>query len=77
MNITILPIDIDGQTATEGIMSVAVSNSVAIRIVPTIDGIEYPEDAFGLVGADETPDTIVLLNAVRDAVQSFVTGRGV
>jgi hypothetical protein len=77
MNITILPIDIDGQTATEGVISVAVSDSVAIRIVPIIDGVEYPDSALGLVGADETADTVVLLNAVRDAVQSFVTGRGV
>tara|TARA_R110000868_G_scaffold90171_1_gene250606 strand:- start:3555 stop:3788 length:234 start_codon:yes stop_codon:yes gene_type:complete len=76
MNITIVPIDIDGQTATEGIISVAVSESVAIRIVPIIDGSEYPDYALGLVGADGTPDTVVLLNAVRDAVQCFVSGRG-
>lgn len=76
MNITILPIDIDGQTATEGIISVAVSESVAIRIVPIIGGIEYAEYALGLVGSDETPDTVALLEAVRNAVQSFVSGRG-
>ena len=76
MNITILPIDIDGQTATEGVISVAVSDSFSIRIVPIIEGVEYPDYALGLVGADGTPNTVVLLNAVRDAVQAFVTGRG-
>lgn len=77
MNISIRPIQIDGRTATEGTISVALSDSVAIRIVPVIDGVEQPDHALGLVGTADTDDTTVLLAAVRDAVQTFATGRGV
>lgn len=76
MNISINSINIDGQVANEGSIYVAVSDSVAIRIVPVIDGIEYPDHSFGLVGTVESADTVLLLDAVRDAVQSYADGRG-
>lgn len=77
MNIEIRPINIDDKIAVEGVISVAVSDSVAIRIVPIIDGVEHPDHALGLVGTADSDDTVTLLAAVRDAVQTFATGRGV
>lgn len=77
MEINIRPVQIGDEVATTGVVSVAVSDSVAVRVVPTVDGVQFPEFAVGLVGTSDVEDAVVLMAAVQSAVQTFASGRGV
>lgn len=77
MQVSIRPIDIEGQTITTATVSVAATDSVAVRLVPTDGVTEWPDHAVGLVGVAGDTDADALLAAVAAAVQTFVTGRGV
>jgi hypothetical protein len=81
MRIAINPITVTTDNGdvvcSEAEVSVAVSNSVAIRIVPVDDeGIEYPLAATGVVGATDQPDIAEFFDAVGTAVSVLVSGRG-
>lgn len=81
MNVAIKPVVIETEsgpvTCTEAVLSVAVSSSVAMRLVP-IDGsgVQYPNDSLGIVGDGSAPDIASFLNAVLVASQTLVEARG-
>lgn len=51
MRIPISGVEVDGKVCVEVEVSVAVSNSVAVRAVPVdADGVEYPDHALAVVG---------------------------
>lgn len=65
-------------SCTSGEVSVAVSNSVAIRVVPVdANGTEYPDSAVGVVGSDDQSDIATFLASVADATSVLLTERGV
>lgn len=78
MRLQITPITVDEAVCNEAEVSVAVSSSVAIRIVP-VDGTgtEYPEAAVGIVGTSDQPDIAAFLTAVGNATQELMSERGV
>lgn len=56
--------------------SVAISNSVAVRLVPVgPDGTEYPEQATGVVGDSSQADISEFMGAVAAALTTLVHGR--
>lgn len=78
MRISIDELTIDGVTCTEAEVSVAISSSVAVRIVPgaTIDGVwtEFPSHAGSLVGTPEdVPELIALMEAVASTLFTAVS----
>ena len=78
MRIPIGAVDIDGVVCSEAEVSVAVSDTVAMRVVPVdADGVEYPEAAVGVVGGEEQADVAVFLADVSAAVEALLAGRGV
>jgi hypothetical protein len=57
----------------EGNASVAISSSIAVRIVPVgPDGTEYPEDAFSFVGSLDAEDIENILAQVKLALEELV-----
>jgi hypothetical protein len=77
MRVQINPIVIDGQTCSEVEVSVAVSNSTAIRAVPVdANGTEYPTSPISVVGRQGTPDIDTFMNTVAQAVHTLLAGRG-
>ena len=82
MRISISPITVttdDGDVVcSEAEVSVAVSTSVAMRIVP-IDpaGLEHSDAAVGIVGTNEQNDIAAFLDAVTAASAVLLTNRGV
>lgn len=81
MKINIKPVVIETEsgpvTCSEAVLSVAVSNSVAMRLVPVDGGgTEYPADSLGIVGDSSAPDIAQFLDAVLVASQSLVEARG-
>lgn len=81
MTITINPITVDTDNGpvicTSASVSVAVSASTAIRLVPVdAAGNEYPNAAFGIVGDPSVPDVAEFIEAVRTAVTTLVQTRG-
>ena len=78
MRIPIAAVEVDDVTCSEAVVSVAVSNSVAVRVVPVDgEGTEYPEAAVGVVGTSDDADVAVFMGAVRDAVSALLAARGV
>lgn len=81
MRIAIKPVTVETEagpvTCSEAELSVAVSNSVAMRLVP-VDGSgnEYPADSLGIVGDSSAPDIARFLDAVKSASEVLVEGRG-
>lgn len=73
MRITISPVTIDGQVCTEAELSVAVSNSVAIRAVP-VDGnnVEHPDGALACVGDESNPAIAAFMATVRDGAAALL-----
>lgn len=56
--------------------SVAISNSVAVRLVPVgPDGTEYPEQATGVVGDSSQADISEFMGTVAAALTTLVHGR--
>lgn len=78
MRIPILPISIDEKICEEAEVSVAVSSTLAMRIVPVDqDGTEHPETALGVVGGEEQEDIALFLSIVRDAAITLLGDRGI
>lgn len=78
MRIQIDPVTVDGNVCSEAEVSVAVSSTVAMRVVPVDgDGTEYPEAAVGVVGGEESEDVAAFLSAVREAAVALLDGRGI
>lgn len=77
MRIPITPIIVDDTECAEADVSVAVSSSVAIRIVPIdTDGVEHPTAAAGVVGDPTQPDIAAFMDAVTAAVIELLATRG-
>lgn len=80
MRINTKPITVETEsgpiTCTEAEVSVAVSSSVAMRVVP-IDGAgnEYADQAIGVVGDSNQPDIAIFLASVADASKVLIDGR--
>jgi hypothetical protein len=77
MRVSIKPVEVDGVTTDVGEVSVALSSSVAVRVVPVVDDVPVESAGFGVVGVEGQSDTDVLLAAVGDALGVFLAGRGV
>lgn len=78
MRLSINPVVVEDVTCTEAEVSVAVSNSVAIRIVPVSPaGVEYQEAALGVVGDSDQADIAVFLTSVAAATSALLTARGI
>ncbi len=80
MRIIVHPITVETESGpvscTEADVSVAVSSSVAMRLVP-IDGagIQYPDQAVGIVGDNQQADIATFLATVADASKVLADGR--
>jgi hypothetical protein len=79
MRISIPPIETDrGTPCTEANASVAISSSVAIRVVPVDpDGVEHPEVTQTIVGGPNVPDIAALMATVAAAVEAVLEDRAV
>ena len=78
MRVPFGPVTVDDVVCSEAEVSVAVSSTVAMRVVPVDgDGIEHPDAALAVVGGDDVEDVTVFLAAVRDAAVVLLEGRGV
>jgi hypothetical protein len=77
MRVHILPIEVEGQVTDVAEVSLALSSSVAIRVVPVVDDVPVESAGFGLVGSVGQADVDVLMASVGDALAVFLTGRGV
>ena len=80
MRIIVHPITVETESGpvvcTEAEVSVAVSSSVAMRLVP-IDGAgtQYPDQAVGIVGDNQQADIATFLSTVADASKVLADGR--
>lgn len=78
MRIAINPIMINDIECSEAEVSVAISSSVAIRVVPVdAGGIEYPDAFMGVVGTTAEEDILTFFNSVSNAVSTLLGGRGI
>jgi hypothetical protein len=78
MRIPFGPVTVEGQVCSEAVVSVAVSSTVAMRVVPVdAEGVEHPDAAVAVVGGDDVADVAAFLSAVRDAAIALLDGRGV
>ena len=78
MRVNITPIVVDGVIYSQANVYVAVSNSVAVRVVPVgPDGTEYPDAAIGIVGASGDPSTQDFMTDVTAAVLALLADRGI
>jgi uncharacterized protein (UPF0210 family) len=77
MRIQIKPVEVDGVVTDVAEVSVAVSSSVAVRVVPVVDGVPVESAGFGVVGRVGDPATDHFLLSVADAVQVLLAERGV
>jgi hypothetical protein len=67
-----------GTPCTEANVSIAISSSVAIRVVPVdADGVEHPEATQTIVGGPSSPDVRVIMNTVALAVEAVLEDRAV
>jgi hypothetical protein len=74
MIVNIPEIDVNGEKITVGVASLAVSESVALRVVPVdSEGVEHPEATITVVG--KSGDVEELLLTVKTAVEKLVEGR--
>ncbi len=77
VNPIIVPTESGDVSCTIAEVSVAVSNSTAIRLVPVgPDSTEYPDAALGIVGSYGEPDITAFMNAVQVAVTTLAHDRG-
>lgn len=78
MLIPISTITVEGVPCNTANISVAVSSSTAIRVVPTdAAGNEYPDAAMGIVGDSSQADIATFMDAVAAAATVLVAGRGI
>jgi len=75
MKMPIKPVEIDGKTATMAEVSASISHTVAVRIVPLIDGEPVEKAAIGIVGSPGESDVDAFLASMIQALGGFVTGR--
>lgn len=78
MIINIPTITVDGDTCSQARVSCAVSDSVAIRVVP-IDhnGKERPEATQGIVGGRDDQAIAAFLDGLTVAIENLVEIRGI
>lgn len=81
MRIAINPINVETDAGlvlcAEAEVSVAVSNTVAIRIVPVgPDGTEYSNNATGIVGGADQPDIETFLLELAASSLKLMQSRG-
>jgi hypothetical protein len=82
MRITVNPITVDTDSGpvvcTEAEVSVAVSSSVAMRLVPVDSSANlYPDQAQGIVGTGDDADIATFLATVAEASRVLAVGRGI
>lgn len=82
MRLSINPVTVaigdDEVDCYEANVYVAVSDSVAVRVVPVRpDGTEFPDAAVGIVGTGDQPDIAAFLSAVSSAAGLLLAARGV
>lgn len=77
MILPIKPIEVDGVVCDTANTSIAISDSVAIRIVPTANGVEYPQAAVGVVGTRDQADIAAFMDAVAAAAEDLLESRGI
>jgi len=78
MRVSITPVTVDDVTCSEAEVSIAISNSVAIRVVPVgPDGTTYDAAAVGIVGTEGQEDVDVFMSSVRSAASVLMASRGV
>ncbi len=72
MNISIQPINCNGFDCRTANVSLAVSNSIALRLVPVDEaGAEYPDFEKSIVGEGGDPAIATFLATLRDAVTTL------
>lgn len=77
MHIQIFPMDVDGVLCCEAEVSVSISNSVAIRIVPIgANGEEQIDATLAIVGDHTDPEIDNFMASVRDLVQGLAESKG-
>lgn len=81
MRLSINPIicqtEAGSMTCTEAEVSLAVSDTLAIRLVPVdADGTEYPDAASAIVGDSRDPEIAAFLEALTSALINLLSGRG-
>jgi hypothetical protein len=77
MRIAIQPVTVEDAVCVEADASVAVSSTVAVRVVPVDpDGGAHPEASFGVVGGADDPATAAFLATVAEATGALLTERG-
>lgn len=82
MQIQIRPITIETESSTVTCsvanVSLAATNSVAIRLVPVdAQGNEYPLASLAVVGDSSDPDIAVLLSSLEIAIAAIVNVKGI
>lgn len=78
MILPIKPLEVNGVVCTSANTSIAISDSVAIRIVPRADdGTEFPEAAVGVVGTRDQADIAAFMDAVALAAEDLLEYRGI
>lgn len=79
MIINIKPVEVEGVVCTTAVVNVAMSESVAIRLVPcaTVDGEakQYPEASLAILGTPEDADIAAFFAGVVDQVQILAESR--
>jgi hypothetical protein len=74
MIVNIPEIDVDGEKISVGVASLAVSESVALRVVPVdSEEVEHPEATITVVG--KSSDVEELLTVVKTAVEDLLEKR--
>lgn len=82
MRININPVNVETEggvvVCSEADVSVAVSSSVAIRVVPVgPDGKEYPEGTMGVVGTQDQQDIVDFMASLAVSLDSLLEARGI
>lgn len=78
MRVSINPVTVDGITCVGADVSIAISSSCAIRLVPVgPNGEEFADAAMGIIGADNEPDMATFMATVAQAVTTLATSRGI
>jgi len=77
MRIKIKPITVNDKVTEIAEVSLAISSSVAIRVVPVVDDIPIESAGFGLVGSSADGDVSVLMDSIVEPLSRFFDGRNI
>lgn len=82
MRIQISPVTVNAENGSvlceEAEVSVAVSNSTAVRLVPVgPDGTEYPDAAMGIVGDSGDADVAAFMATMTTATATLAAVKGI